>query len=42
VYPDHHFDSFFMVHLAIGGLTVILGGIAGVIGIRALRAARRP
>jgi hypothetical protein len=45
VYPDHHFDSFFMVHLAIGGLTVILGGIVGAIGVRALRAqrnARRP
>jgi hypothetical protein len=46
VYPDHHFDSFFMVHLAIGGLTVVLGGVAGAIGVRALRAhrdrARRP
>jgi hypothetical protein len=43
VYPDHHWDSFFVVHLAIGGLTVVLGGVAGAIGFRALRArARRP
>jgi hypothetical protein len=40
VYPDHHFDGFFLAHLAIGGVTVILGGIAGGIGVRALRAHR--
>ena len=40
VYPDHHFDSFFLVHLGIGGLTVMLGGVAGWIGVRALRAHR--
>jgi hypothetical protein len=43
VYPDHHWDSFFVVHLAIGGLTVVLGGVAGAIGYRALRTrGRRP
>jgi hypothetical protein len=41
VYPDHHWDSFFVVHLAIGGLTVVLGGVAGAIGLRALRARDR-
>jgi hypothetical protein len=43
VYPDHHWDSFFVVHLAIGGLTVVLGGVAGAIGYKALRTrGRRP
>jgi hypothetical protein len=43
LYPDHHWDSFFVVHLAIGGLTVVLGGVAGAIGYRALRTrGRRP
>lgn len=37
VYPQHHFDSFFMVHLAIGAFTVVLGTVVGVIGVRALR-----
>jgi hypothetical protein len=41
VYPDHHFDAFFMVHLAIGSLTVLLGAVAGAIGVRALRAYRQ-
>jgi hypothetical protein len=38
VYPDHHFDGFFLVHLAIGGLTTAMGLAAGWIGVRALRA----
>lgn len=37
VYPDHHFDGFFLIHLAIGGLTTAMGIIAGYIGVRALR-----
>jgi hypothetical protein len=40
VWPDHHFDSFFVVHLVIGSVTVALGGIAGAIGVRAIRAHR--
>jgi hypothetical protein len=41
VWPDHHFDAFFMAHLAIGSFTVVLGGIAGAIGVRGVRASRR-
>jgi len=40
VWPDHHFDAFFVVHLAIGSVTVVLGGVAGWFGVRALRAHR--
>jgi hypothetical protein len=40
VYPDHHFDSFFVVHAVIGGLTVLLGAVVGSLGARALRAHR--
>jgi hypothetical protein len=40
VYPDHHLDSFFIVHATIGGITVVLGAVAGALGIRALRAHR--
>lgn len=41
VFPDHHWDSFFVVHLAIGGLTTAGGLVAGWLGLRALLAARR-
>ena len=41
VYPQHHFDSFFMVHAVIGGLTSLLGVGVGLIGVRALRSPRR-
>lgn len=41
VYPDHHFDSFFLVHLAIGAVTTAMGVLAGLIGVRALRARAR-
>lgn len=41
VYPDHHFDGFFLVHLAIGGFTTVLGLLAGGIGVRALWARGR-
>jgi hypothetical protein len=37
VFPQHHWDTFFLVHLAIGGLTVVLGGLVGAIGLRGLR-----
>ena len=37
VYPQHHFDTFFLMHLAIGSFTVVLGAVVGAIGIRALR-----
>jgi hypothetical protein len=37
VYPQHHFDSFFIVHLVIGAFTVLLGGVVGSIGYRRLR-----
>ena len=40
VWPDHHFDSFFKAHLAVGGFTVALGFGAGWIGVRALKAHR--
>jgi hypothetical protein len=37
VYPQHHFDSFFIVHLVIGAFTVVLGAGVGVIGYRRVR-----
>lgn len=37
VFPDHHFDGFFLVHLTIGAFTVALGCVAGWIGWRGLR-----
>jgi len=40
VWPDHHFDAFFIVHLVIGAITVALGAGAGWLGVRALRAHR--
>ncbi len=41
VYPQHHFDAFFMVHLGIGSFTVVLGTVVAAIGWRALRGTRR-
>ncbi len=41
VYPQHGFDGFFLIHLAVGGFTVILGSIVGAIGWSALRARKR-
>lgn len=41
VYPAHHFDAFFLVHLAIGSVTVLLGFGVGALGYRALQARRR-
>lgn len=41
VFPDHHWDSFFVVHLAIGGVTTAGGLVAGWLGLRALVASRR-
>ena len=40
VFPDHHWDSFFLVHLAIGGVTTAGGLVVGWFGVRALRSAR--
>ncbi len=37
VYPQHHFDSFFLIHLVIGAITVLLGTGVGLIGYRRLR-----
>ncbi len=37
VYPQHHFDAFFMMHLVIGAFTVLLGLGVGRIGYRRLR-----
>jgi hypothetical protein len=37
VYPQHHFDSFFIVHLVIGAFTVVLGVGVGLIGWRRIR-----
>jgi hypothetical protein len=37
VYPEHHFDSFFIIHLLIGAFTVLLGVGVGLIGWRRLR-----
>lgn len=40
VYPQHHFDSFFIVHAVIGAITAGLGLGVGSVGVRALRARR--
>jgi len=40
VYPDHHLDGFFLVHLLIGGFTVALALGAGWLGVRSLRPRR--
>ncbi|MFN2568313.1 MAG: SCO4848 family membrane protein [Candidatus Dormibacteria bacterium] len=40
VYPQHHFDGFFLVHAVIGAITSLLGLGIGMIGLRALRAHR--
>jgi len=37
VFPQHHWDTFFLIHLAIGGLTTLLGFGVGAIGVRRLR-----
>jgi hypothetical protein len=37
VYPEHHFDGFFLIHLGIGAFTVLLGVGVGLIGWRRLR-----
>jgi hypothetical protein len=37
VYPQHHFDTFFIVHLVIGAFTVLLGAGVGVLGYRRVR-----
>ncbi len=42
VYPQHHLDGFFFVHVVIGGFTSILGLGGGAVGIRALRTLREP
>ena len=41
VYPQHGFDSFFLIHAVIGGVTLALGLAVGGIGLRAIRARRR-
>jgi hypothetical protein len=38
--PDHHLDGFFLVHVAVGAISVALAGVAGALGVRALRAHR--
>ena len=42
VWPDHHWDAFFVVHLGVGAVSTGLGLAAGWIGVRALRAPRQP
>jgi hypothetical protein len=37
VYPQHHFDTFFIIHLVIGAFTVLLGVGVGLIGWRRIR-----
>lgn len=37
VYPEHHFDGFFIIHLGIGAFTVLLGVGVGLIGWRRVR-----
>lgn len=38
VYPDHHLDGFFLVHVVVGAVSVALAAVAGAMGVRALRA----
>ena len=38
VYPQHHFDAFFIVHALIGGATTALGFAVGSVGVRIVRA----
>ena len=40
VYPDHHLDGFFLVHVVVGAVSVGLAAVAGALGVRALRARR--
>ena len=40
LYPDHHLDGFFAVHLVVGAVSVALATVAGGLGVRALRAHR--
>jgi hypothetical protein len=40
VYPDHHLDGFFLVHVVIGAVSVALAAGAGALGVRALRSHR--
>ena len=40
VYPDHHLDGFFLVHVVVGAVSVALAAGAGALGVRALRAHR--
>jgi hypothetical protein len=42
VYPDHHLDGFFLVHVVVGAVSVALAAGAGALGVRALRANRAP
>lgn len=42
IYPDHHLDGFFLVHVAVGAVSVALAALAGALGVRALRAHRAP
>lgn len=37
VYAQHHFDSFFLVHLVIGAFTVLLGAGVALIGYQRVR-----
>jgi hypothetical protein len=40
VYPDHHLDGFFLVHVVVGAVSVAFAAGAGALGVRALRAYR--
>ena len=40
VYPDHHLDGFFLVHVLVGAVSVALAAGAGALGVRALRSHR--
>jgi len=40
VYPQHGFDSFFVVHAVIGSFTVAMGLVVGAIGVRGVRQRR--
>jgi len=42
VFPQHHFDSFFLVHAVIGAITSLLGLGVGLVGLRALRSSHAP
>ena len=40
VWPEHHWDAFFVVHLGVGAVSIAFAFAAGWLGLRALRVPR--